>query len=81
MYDDIGNLQGANVTPVVYPRLFEVHRFGIQSIGQKPQRANTFRGHRNILWHLEIRTPLVEAKSEFAAHCIGKARWRSEGVK
>ena len=37
-----GYLKRVIVTPAVYPGLFELHHFDIQSTGQKSHCANTF---------------------------------------
>ena len=45
-----GYLERVIVTPAVYPRLFEFHRFDLQSTGQKSHCVNTGCGYRNALF-------------------------------
>ena len=53
--------------------MLEFHHFDIQSTGQKSHCVSTFKGHRNALFSLNSRIPLVRSSSELVAHCTGKA--------
>ena len=63
-----GYLERVIVTPAVYPRLFELHRFNIQSTGQTSHCVNT-------IWRPSqySRIPLVRSSSELIVHRTRKA--------
>ncbi|KAK7375680.1 hypothetical protein VNO78_35418 [Psophocarpus tetragonolobus] len=77
-----GYLKRVIVTPAVYPRLVEFLHFDIQSTGQKSHCVNIRRDHRNALFELNSRIPLVRTSSESTVRRPGKRprRARSQSV-
>ncbi|KAK7286155.1 hypothetical protein RJT34_21009 [Clitoria ternatea] len=77
-----GYLKRVIVTPAVYPRLVEFLHFDIQSTGQKSHCVNIRKDHRNALFSLNSRIPLVRTSSELTVRRPGKRprKTRSQSV-
>ncbi len=65
-----GYLKRVRVSPAVHHRLFEFHHFDTAQISHC---VNTIWGHRNALFELNSRIPLVRSSSELIVHRTGKA--------
>nr|QXI72951.1 hypothetical protein Solyc00g068970.2 [Solanum lycopersicum] len=72
-YEAFGYLKRVIVTPAVYPRLVEFLHFDIQSTVQKSHCVNIRWDHRNALFKLNSRIPLVRTISKLVVRRPRKA--------